>query len=254
MLARQLAELLLLPPLGNLWLAGLGAVLGRFEDGRTLGTVLAATSLVALLLWTAPRTAHLLSAAFDRHPPLPAESAAALPAADCVVILGARLRRGARELGLGAAPSAGGLERLSYGARLARRASCPVLLTGVGSDVAAETLEQSFGITPRFVENRSRTTHESAVLSSRRLETEGIRRVYLVTHFWHMPRALAAFESTGLEPIAAPMGFFEPSRAEHGLLGLLPRSWALEQNRELLHEGIGRIWYRWRHRHGVSIS
>ena len=140
------------------------------------------------------------------------------------------------------------LERLHYGARLAERTGRPILVSGSIAETMAETLESGFQAPVRFVEPESRNTHQNAVLSARLLAAVGIRRVYVVTHFWHMPRAMAAFEAAGLEPVAAPLGFSRPKESVGATVRqFLPGAHRLGENRELLHEWIGRLWYRLRY-------
>jgi uncharacterized SAM-binding protein YcdF (DUF218 family) len=55
-------------------------------------------------------------------------------------------------------------------------------------------LEQELGLSPRWLEGQSNTTQENAKFSARILKDEGIKTIYLVTHFWHMPQAKTVFE------------------------------------------------------------
>ena len=108
----------------------------------------------------------------------------------------------------------------------------------------ADALEESFGLRARWVEDASRNTHENAHLSAPILLGDGIRRVYLVTHFWHMPRAMAAVRASGLEPVAAPVGLAIP---DEDWSAFLPRPGALRLNQLFWHETVGRLWYRLRY-------
>lgn len=95
----------------------------------------------------------------------------------------------------------------------------PVLLTGapdaISSNELAEAelmqriLKNEFQIQASWIENRSITTEENALFSVKLLKQEGITHIYLVTHFWHMPRAQAVFEKYGLKVTPAPMGFYQ---------------------------------------------
>ncbi len=71
--------------------------------------------------------------------------------------------------------------------------------------------------------------------------------MYLVTHFWHMPRSVAAFHAAGLEVVPAPMGFFGPKPSHRGVLAVLPRTEPLCFSGAALHEWVGRLWYRVRY-------
>ena len=82
----------------------------------------------------------------------------------------------------------------------------------------------------------------------------GIRRVFLVTHAWHMPRALEVFEKAGVDAVPAPTGFVhkDPIRAGFGFEDRstygdwLPNAGALLKSYFALHEYLGRVWYRLR--------
>src|SRR3546814_19898055 len=82
------------------------------------------------------------------------------------------------------------------------------------------TLERDFGVEVRWTESESTSTWTNARLSAAKLRAAGIRRFYLVTHAWHMPRALLAFAGTGLEAVPAPPGF--APRSDVGWVAVLP--------------------------------
>jgi len=54
------------------------------------------------------------------------------------------------------------------------------------------------------VEAWSQDTHQKATRSAAILKAEGITRIVLVTHAWHMPRAKLVFERAGMTIIPAP--------------------------------------------------
>ena len=112
----------------------------------------------------------------------------------------------------------------------------------------AEGLAELFGIEARWIENESRNTHEHAVRCTPLFHEAGIERIYVVTHFWHMPRAVAAFSQVeGLELVPAPLGFSERRRDWYDPRWLAPSSPALYSSAGVLHEWIGRFWYRLRY-------
>src|SRR3546814_14485454 len=82
------------------------------------------------------------------------------------------------------------------------------------------TRERDFGVEVRWTESESTSTWTNARLSAAKLRAAGIRRFYLVTHAWHMPRAMLAFAGTGLEAVPAPTCF--ASRSELGWVDFLP--------------------------------
>lgn len=238
-------EALVLPPGACLvlLLGALGALaLGR----RRTGFVLAGTATALLLAAATPITASALLGALEREPaPAPAAPARA------IVILGGGSYFDAPEYG-GHTVGSLTLERLRYGARLARESGLPVLVTGGdplggGGSEAGQmkaVLEKEFGITVRWAEGASRTTRENATASAALLRAEGIGAVQLVTHAWHMPRARRVFEAAGLQVHAAPTVFTRPLPEHARMLHWLPDADALRGTRIALHEWLGRAWYR----------
>ena len=165
-----------------------------------------------------------------------------------IVVLGAEI---VRAPGGQAATHVGPLtlERLREAAELARRTHLPVLVTGgttqegeppVGM-VMAESLEKDFQVPVRWVEPKSRDTWENARFSAAILRAQGIRSIYVVTHAWHMRRALIAFSHTGLTVTAAP------TPLDHAVgpiaSDFLPRAGSWETAYYALHEWIGCAWY-----------
>lgn len=145
------------------------------------------------------------------------------------------------------------LERLQYAAHLFRASGKPILVTGgpTGAvperriaDAMKETLERDFGVPVRWVEDRALTTRSNAEFSSALLRDKGIERAYLVTHAWHMPRAMLAFEGSGVTVIPAPTRFV--SRAEPQWSDFVPSAQAFRTTFYAVHEWLGLAWYRLR--------
>lgn len=172
-----------------------------------------------------------------------------------IVILGGGRRGGAieypqyqnQDIGVSA------MERVRYGVTLAKATHLPMLLTGgapdatstnelTESDLTQKILKDEFQIQAHWIESRSKTTEENAALSAKLLKQEGIAHIYLVTHFWHMPRAQAVFEKYGLKVTPAPMGFYQ--RNEFHPLDFYPSSAGIERTRFIWSEALGLIWYR----------
>jgi uncharacterized SAM-binding protein YcdF (DUF218 family) len=142
------------------------------------------------------------------------------------------------------------LERLRYGARLARATGLPVLVSGGLSRgtspplaaLFAGVLEQDYGIEPRWLEALSSTTHENALYASELLKREGIFRAVLVTHAWHMRRAAASFAAQGITVIPAPTAFYR-RRNDSEWQDFLPSAGAFRMSAYAIHEFGGRFWY-----------
>jgi uncharacterized SAM-binding protein YcdF (DUF218 family) len=113
----------------------------------------------------------------------------------------------------GFAPGRLTLDRERAGSILFRRVQLPVLVTGgvlrAGDPpiamVTAQSLRDDFQIPVRWTENRSRDTWENAEYSAAMLRANNISSIYLVTHAWHMRRALLAFHHFGIHVIPAPV-------------------------------------------------
>ena len=69
----------------------------------------------------------------------------------------------------------------------------------------ARVLEHEFFVPVKWVETESEDTVENASFSASILKKENLSTIVLITHFSHMSRAKMAFESSGLNVIAAPI-------------------------------------------------
>ncbi len=238
-------ESLLRPPNSLFWLAVAGLILLRTRRRRA-GIVVLAVSVISLYLLSTPLVVAMLLSSLDRHPPLD-PSGTGRPDAQAIVVLSAG-KIAAPEYGRPVV-SAMALERLRYGVWLQRQVGRPILLTGVTSSLMAEALDTWFGVEARWVEKESRNTHEHAVRCAGLLRDAGIERIYLVTHYWHMPRAVAAFEQIdGLVIVPAPLGFSDGDpRDWYNPRWLMPGTVNLYAAALALHEWIGRFWYRLRY-------
>lgn len=228
----------LVPPLNLLPVCLAGALIARRH--RRAGVAILALGLGGLLLLATPLVSQSLLVSLERDLPL-------TPPPDdppqAIVILSAELVRSA-----GTAASTVGpltLERERAGAALARRTGLPVLVSGGPAEDAGDTLAaamarslaEDFATPVRWQEPNSADTWENAVDSAALLHAEGIHSVYLVTHAWHMRRALGAFTQAGLQATAAPVRLDPPPhlRAE----ALVPRVSAWMVSYYALHEWIG---------------
>lgn len=237
-------ELLLLPPGGLFGLAAVGLVLLRTRR-RRLGAALVTVAVGLLYLLSTPLAMVALLAPLDRYPPL--DPAAAPPGGNqAIVILSAGIRTEAREYGHDVATGTA-MARLRYGAWLHRRLAHPILITGSTGQVLAWSLDEELGVKARWVEDSSTNTHQHVVYVAPLLRAAGIERIYVVTHYWHMPRALAAFRKVGVEVIPAPMGFADVAPERLSPRWLMPASGPLHASTTALHEWVGRLWYRLRY-------
>jgi uncharacterized SAM-binding protein YcdF (DUF218 family) len=142
------------------------------------------------------------------------------------------------------------MERLRYGVWLSRATGIPLAFSGgtgharskgmSEADIAARIAAEEFRHRLRWIENRSRDTRENARNSIQLLGDAGVRRIVLVTHGWHMRRALRAFEEAAggrIEIIPAPMAL--APRAERTSLLWLPSADGFMLVRQVLREALG---------------
>lgn len=242
-LLKKILAALILPPAGLILLAlfGLWLLRSRSRRWRHGGATLATLSLLGLLVLSLPVVGNALMAPLEPHPPI---TSAQLRRVQAIVILGAGSYHAAPEYG-GDTVSHYTLERLRYGARLGRESSLPVLVTGgapfggrAEAEAMREALERDFGVKVRWVEGASRDTAENARFSAPLLKAAGITRIALVSHGWHLPRAIPLFEKQGIEVTPAPTAFStgSPSLLEDLLPG------GLVTSRLALREYLGRLY------------
>jgi uncharacterized SAM-binding protein YcdF (DUF218 family) len=244
--ATNLISTFLLPPLSLLLILLLGLLLlyRRPRLARWLITVSFALLWLASTPFFAEGALHLLEAQ-------PLNAQMRKPQSDAaIVILGGGSYFRAPEYAGQDTVSDETLVRLRYGARLQRELQLPVLVTGgkpLGNTVSEAgqmriVLEQDFGVPVRWTEDASDNTLENARNSYQTLQKSGIRKIYLVTHAWHMMRSAAVFRRAGFEVIEAPTAF--TTRYQTDLLAFVPRAKALRDSKIFVHEAIGMLWYQ----------
>lgn len=147
------------------------------------------------------------------------------------------------------------LERLRYGIWLSRETGLPLGYSGGMSwgadegpseaEIAARIADREFGRPLRWTESQSRDTNENAMRTVQLLKDQNIERLIVVTHHYHMRRAMAAFSralqrnDAKLEILAAPMGLPGAYRMRVG--DWLPSWRGFTGVRIALHEWIGRL-------------
>ncbi|MGB0748676.1 MAG: YdcF family protein, partial [Magnetospiraceae bacterium] len=167
--------------------------------------------------------------------------------AQAIVILSAGMDDYAPEYE-GPAPGPLTLFRLRYGVHLYRKYQLPIVVSGgpvregVLADVMADSLQEEHKIDGVWREARSRNTLENAKFSAALLQDKKIDTVLLVTHAWHMPRALQAFSTTAIRAIPAATGFTGTGRTDP--MDFLPQYGALAASYLYIHEKIGAFWYQ----------
>lgn len=227
---------LVLPPGGPIVLVVFGVLLMRRLP--RLGRALALIGAAALWLASLPVVSSALVTALGGAQPLDLGRART---ADAIVILGGGVRPEAVEYG-GDTLGRLTLERVRYGAYLARQTGLPLLVTGgapepgvrAEADLMREALEREYGLRVRWADDRSRNTRENAANAATLLAAEGKRRVVLVLHGFDVRRAMRQFESVGLEVVAAPTQV--PRWDDPRVADFLPGAAALQSSHYALYE------------------
>lgn len=245
-LVTNLIALALLPPLSLAILLVAGLIVHRRRPHLAMSLILLSTT--ALYALSTPWVGGLLQKSLEISTPIiPSQ----LQTAEAIVVLGGGRRLGAAEYGSDTLNGLS-LERLRYAAFLHRGSSLPLLVTGgkPGGGALSEgrimqhILQNEYGTSPQWVEDAALTTWDNARLSARLLHRSGIRRIVLVTHAWHLRRAVPLFEAQGLSVIPAGIQF--SSTRLDSILDVLPTPAGLRDSTFALHEWLGILWYKLR--------
>lgn len=239
---------LILPP-GGLILLG---VISLLFSRRLFGKILLTLTLALFYLLSTPFMATNLMADLERYVFLTPEEILSGKAEAIVVLAGGRYAD---------APEYGGdsikelsLERVRYAAWLQKRTNLPIIVSGGSVDklrvpeaiLASQVLKDEFGSKVLASEDKSVNTWENALFTSKLLASHGIKKVALVTHAWHMPRAMKVFSLNGVDAMATPTVFTSGKVTVTRSLtqDWLPSSKALRNSYYALHEHLGLAWYR----------
>ncbi|MEP7282170.1 MAG: YdcF family protein [Rubrivivax sp.] len=247
----------MLPPLPLIGLVLIGGL--QLRRRAHFGWSLLLLGCVGLWFCATPAAGRLLRATLLHPPPaLSLSEVEALRRAGptapptAIVVLGAGRRALAPEYGTSTLnPTT--IERLRYALWLSRQTGLPVGYTGgIGygaepgpseAEIAGRIAEREFQRPLRWVESRSRDTTENGMLMAPMLRDAGIRRLVLVTHDYHQPRALRAFTNAAkhigwtVEMIPAPVGLHEPGPWQAN--DFLPGGAGFRDTWLVLHEALG---------------
>ena len=237
--AKKLAASLILPPVGPILATLVGALIAS-RLPRT-GRLLFWSGILSALLLTTPFASSLLLSGLEDIPPVDIEAA---KKAQAIVILSGASYNHAPEYGGADTVGLSTLQRVRYGARLAKQTGLPVLVSGGapsgGTPIAQgmrETLEREFGVPVRWTESASIDTRENALYSHDILKKAKIGHIVLVTDASHMRRAREYFQRAGFEVVAAPTSFASPHPSV--AYDFLPGNAAMNQSSAALHELLG---------------
>jgi uncharacterized SAM-binding protein YcdF (DUF218 family) len=248
---------LLLPPVPFLVLLLIGARL--LLPRRGLGWLVILLSVAMLWLGACSGTAQFLSQFVLRPPSALTSSRIKELKADtrqpaAIVVLGGGIEPYAPEYGVSNL-TRGSVERLRYGVWLGRETGIPVAFSGgLGwvaaedgkpeAQVASQIAAQEFGRPLKWLEDKSHDTRENASFTLALLKPLGIKHIVLVTHGWHMPRAVRAFEEAAskgseIRIEAAPMGLARAVEAPS--LTWVPTTHGITEVRNIVRELLARV-------------
>ena len=255
-LIHRTIEFLLYPP-GNLLVLTLLALL--FYRYPSIKYGLIGFGICQLIFFSLPIVSNKLMASLESQYP-PQEKLWETQQADAIVVLGASRNDRAVEFG-GVTVGTAEMERLRYAALLHRKTGLPLLLAGgdpINSGFSEaflmkQVLQEEFNIEATWLEQNSHTTWENAALSDDILTKSGVKKAWLVTHAWHMPRAMMVFENRAVEYLPAPHN--------HGIfiwdklwMGWIPQARSLGLSNTALHEWLGLLWYKLRSDHSKGAQ
>ena len=243
---KALLELLLLPPTNLIVFALAGLVIASVWP--RIGRAMTAVSMIGLLLLSLHAVTTPMLAALELN--LPTTPPAGAPPGAIIILSGDSL--GSPSVPNGYTVGSMTLTRLRTGVQLHRRTGLPILVSGGPlprhapplADLMTQSLKDDFRVDVKWQEQKSRDTWENARFSAAILLPEGITSVYVVTHAWHMRRALQSFEGTGLTVTAAPTPVLRMMNLY--LSDFLPTVGSWTTAYFAAHEWLGAIWYSWR--------
>ena len=234
-ITKKVLTAIVLPPTGPLLLAFAGLFLLKVRP--RLGRGLAWTGLLVLMALSLPAVSDALLRLVEDGGALDYSAARS---AQAVVILGGGVRNNAVEFG-GDTIGRLTLDRVRYGALVARKTNLPVLVSGgavyggiAEAELMKQSLENEFNVRVRWTEVTSRNTHENAVRSAEILRAAGINRIVLVGHSFDMRRAKAELTASGLDVIPAPTHI--PAGTFESALDMMPSASSLQYSYYALYE------------------
>lgn len=245
MLITRIVELIIFPP-GIFILLGITG-LWLTRRYRRAGNLLLVLTFSMLWLVSTPWFSYrLLNSLQDQYPDLsdvPVE-------ADSIVVLSGGTVASSDSYKLADAS----FERLHTAAILARKSGLPVVMTGgklwdarqSEAALMAEVLKNDFAVSTVLVEEKSKTTWEHPLNLKPLLVEHGYKKPVVVTHAWHMPRAIFSFQQHELDVLAGPAHRSEPLLIEKTFIQYFPNARSIERTRIALHEWLGMLVYKYK--------
>jgi len=247
LLFSKLLSQLLLPPGGLILLLLLGFLFCK----RLFGRLLVVFSLMMFWALSTEVVRDILTRPLEfQYAPLAVQIEK--PEATAIVLLGGGVYEKAPEYGAQDALQSYAMMRTIYAAKLAKQTGMAVYATGgrplhTHQDAEGDVMRSwliDFGVNEKhvFAEKFANNTWENARYIKSMLEKRGVKRIWLVTSAWHMPRAVRCFEMQGLTVIPAPTDYLT-KQGTYDLRSYLPAGSAFHESVLALHEYLGFLFY-----------
>lgn len=186
---------------------------------------------------------------------------AALHSADVVVVLAGGLKRGKGSV----VDELTGLTyaRVAAGVRAFKSSKARLIVMSGGSGDPQDTrmvklmrsLAMEMGVPADRIriDPLSRNTLEHPVNLLKLGGISSADKIGVVTSAWHLPRAMEEFKRYFPNCVAIPCDYLGAG-SRKGLLAFIPSVGALENSTTILHEYIGRLWYRIKHGSKLNMA
>ncbi|WP_446010926.1 YdcF family protein [Candidatus Electrothrix sp.] len=238
-------ESLLYPPGGSILLLLTGLLL--HQRWHQVSLTLISLALLTLYFSSIPFTNQLLAHWLEPDSPL---TFSKVKTADAIVVLAFKAYNSPEYGQITSGPDE--ISRLRYAAYLHRKTGLPIAVIGgdrlnignTGAERMTKVLEHECNVPVRYKDGRSLHTFDNAKYAHEILSKDGINRIALVTHAWHMPRSKRSFENEGFSVIAAPTQFLIPGPFQKGIGKWIPRAECIEHNHWFFHELAGMLWFK----------
>jgi uncharacterized SAM-binding protein YcdF (DUF218 family) len=243
---QQILESLFLPPGLQILLFLVGALFWRYSQKTSM--VFIFTGIAFLWVVSTPKFARKMMASIEYEQPLSLKN---IPNnAQAMVILGSGTYVNAPEFNGIDTVSRGSLERIRFASHIARSNDLPILISG-GRKTSKHTPESvamnqvmvdEFEVYPKWLDTKSLSTMDNAINSKPILARNDIDSIVLVTHAFHMKRAIWSFQQVGISVIPAPMGYFDTNTYQ-GIREYLPSAKALYTSNQAMKEWVALLSY-----------
>jgi uncharacterized SAM-binding protein YcdF (DUF218 family) len=249
---------LVLPPAGPILITFLGFLLRFLTRQHKKGVLLLIVGLALSWALSCHVSAQLLNRWLLKDYPTITATQTVQFNSQAIVVLGSGMQAFAPEYGGVAQLSRWSVVRLRYGTWLSRQTGVPLAFSGgqgwsiknsvvsTEADAARYYLASIDQPAAKWLDNASADTEQNAAEIARLFKPAQIKRIVLVTHAWHMERAVALFTAQGFEVLAAPVQPIGPKY--YDLLNLLPSAEGLEDTRHVLREALALLVLKAKHR------